>query len=304
MAQSSLYIQDSLELNLFFLRIMKEHALFLQLGFMPKDKPLATEAENLRIRLDELMRQTIQLAKGYVSGTVMSSGELFTRYTQEAERQTQYFTGIPIDIQLTEEEYNVGGTLMPPVTMQIGADQLNQNAIRLTQELLRFKERIRKDVLACNIITKNYPLMIDHLIREASHYIMMLETLIARDLTLGPHELAEEESFWNNIMREHVEFIDGQLDPTEKALKNQARALSVQFERLMRQAEVARGRTQTLTDVTMRSKNATENIRNYKDQGTNGILSCKIRSIIIPLLSDHVLREANHYLRVLNETMG
>jgi hypothetical protein len=303
-AQSSLYIQDSLELNLFFLRIMKEHALFLQLGFMPKDKPLATEAENLRIRLDELMRQTIQLAKGYVSGTVMSSGELFTRYTQEAERQTQYFTGIPIDIQLTEEEYNVGGTLMPPVTMQIGADQLNQNAIRLTQELLRFKERIRKDVLACNIITKNYPLMIDHLIREASHYIMMLETLIARDLTLGPHELAEEESFWNNIMREHVEFIDGQLDPTEKALKNQARALSVQFERLMRQAEVARGRTQTLTDVTMRSKNATENIRNYKDQGTNGILSCKIRSIIIPLLSDHVLREANHYLRVLNETMG
>lgn len=30
-----------------------------------------------------------------------------------------------------------------------------------------------------------------------------------------------------------------------------------------------------------------------------GILTCKIKSIIIPLLADHVLREANHFIRIL-----
>lgn len=30
-----------------------------------------------------------------------------------------------------------------------------------------------------------------------------------------------------------------------------------------------------------------------------GILDTKIASIILPLLADHVLREANHYIRLL-----
>ena len=40
-------------------------------------------------------------------------------------------------------------------------------------------------------------------------------------------------------------------------------------------------------------------IREFKTAGTEGITDCKIRSIILPLLADHVLREANHYLRIL-----
>ena len=35
--------------------------------------------------------------------------------------------------------------------------------------------------------------------------------------------------------------------------------------------------------------------------GVEGIEACKIRSLILPLLADHVLREANHYLRLLSE---
>ena len=44
---------------------------------------------------------------------------------------------------------------------------------------------------------------------------------------------------------------------------------------------------------------ATERLRDFKAAGTQGLLECGIRSIIIPLLADHILREANHYLCVL-----
>ena len=37
----------------------------------------------------------------------------------------------------------------------------------------------------------------------------------------------------------------------------------------------------------------------FKTAGVKGITGCDIRSPIIPLLADHVLREANHYLRLL-----
>ena len=54
-----------------------------------------------------------------------------------------------------------------------------------------------------------------------------------------------------------------------------------------------------ITKVTDNNLKATKQIRDFKEQATKGLLECKIKSIIIPLLGDHVLREANHYLRLL-----
>lgn len=303
MPMHNMYIQDSLELNLFYLRIMKEHALFLQLGFTPKNKALANEAENLRKRLNELLRQTVRMSKGYVTEVVMTSGELFTRYTEEAERQTQFFTGVPIDMSLTRETYNAGGGAMPPASMKPEVDRLNQHAMNLTRELLRFKRRVYEDVAACRIFTSIYPLQIEHIISEAEDYIQMLETLMSGDFELGPFEFADAQEFWNHIMEEHAEFIEGLLDPTEMELKKLAESFADQFENLAQQATAAKRMLQMLPEVTMKSEAATENFRDFKAQATNGILSCSIRSIIMPLLSDHVLREANFYLRVLNENM-
>ncbi|HHU17434.1 MAG TPA: DUF2935 domain-containing protein, partial [Clostridiales bacterium] len=38
------------------------------------------------------------------------------------------------------------------------------------------------------------------------------------------------------------------------------------------------------------SINATENIINFKTDATAGLLRCEIKSIIMPLLADHILR--------------
>ena len=65
------------------------------------------------------------------------------------------------------------------------------------------------------------------------------------------------------------------------------------------EAKAAMDMTVPLAKVTDDSLKATQDLRDFKAQGTQGILSCKVKSIIIPLLGDHVLREANHYLRLL-----
>lgn len=52
----------------------------------------------------------------------------------------------------------------------------------------------------------------------------------------------------------------------------------------------------TLTPVSLRE---TINFRDFKVTGEEGILNCKIKSIIVPLLADHVVREANHFIRIL-----
>ena len=51
--------------------------------------------------------------------------------------------------------------------------------------------------------------------------------------------------------------------------------------------------------VTDNTLTETINFRDFKKSGTEGIDECKIKSMMLPLMADHVLREANHYIRLL-----
>ena len=108
-------------------------------------------------------------------------------------------------------------------------------------------------------------------------------------------ELRDSELFWNQIMMEHALFIRGLLDPGEEALVDTADDFAESYKRLLEtsaaanDAAMCRGNTLALT----------RKFRDFKRAGAEGIEACKIRSIILPLLADHVLREANHYIRLL-----
>ena len=57
----------------------------------------------------------------------------------------------------------------------------------------------------------------------------------------------------------------------------------------------------TIRSVTDKTIEETMKYRDFKLAGTKGINECNIRSLILPLLADHVLREANHYIRLLEQ---
>ena len=100
-------------------------------------------------------------------------------------------------------------------------------------------------------------------------------------------------------MMEHALFIRGLLDPSENELIVKSNKFANEFEKLIKRAESITDDTKlSVTDDTL---SQTIKLRDFKKDGTKGILECKIRSIILPLLSDHVIREANHYIRILKK---
>jgi hypothetical protein len=149
------------------------------------------------------------------------------------------------------------------------------------------------------MFTVNYPLLIDHIMREARLYLRMIQRIQNREIVNMEREALEQESFWNRIMAEHSKFIRGLLDPTEEELIEKANDFGNEFDKLTEEAKAAMDMTLSAANVTRESMKATEEIRDFKAQGTQGLIECKIKSIIIPLLGDHTLREANHYLRLL-----
>lgn len=89
----------------------------------------------------------------------------------------------------------------------------------------------------------------------------------------------EQEAFWNKIMAEHAKFIRGLLDPTEETLIQIADNFGKDFDVLTDKALALHNQITLLPQVTKESLNETEEIRDFKRQGTEGILACKIRSI-------------------------
>lgn len=292
------YARISLETHLFFARIMKEHSLFLQAGFVGKDMRWIRKAEFFRREFENLLWQTVRLGDGIISRCVLCSEELFTPFTISAEQRTSRLSGIPIDIWITEMEKRLscGCGISENREMIHRVRRLNEQAIRLLDGLIGFKENLLREVRECRMFTVNYPLLVEHILREAKLYRTALEEI--RQGKEGRFKsLPNTENFWNQIMMEHAMFIRGLLDPSEEELIDIAEKFTVDFRNLLEQAEnqdcCAEG------GLTEKSLEETQELKKFKTAGTKGILECKIESLILPLLADHVLREANHYIRIL-----
>jgi len=295
------YIRLSLELNLFFVRIAKEHSVFLESSFTAKDARLAQEADNLKVQFEMLLAEIIPLANGVISPEVIASGELVTPLTLNSERISQFFTGIQINSNLTLAEAGLTGRpyFMASPAMEQRVYMLNQKAIGLTNALAQFKSRILNEVISCRLFTTNYPLLIDHILREARFYLSMLTKLQNRQEILTQRDLLDQEIFWNRIMAEHSKFIRGLLDPTEAQLISTANNFGNEFDELTMKALAAHEQEANLAGLTGESLGATKDLRDFKETGTKGLIDCSIKAIAYPLLGDHVLREANHYIRIL-----
>lgn len=292
------YVTLSLETNLFFARIMREHALFLLAGFPASETEYRKRADWFREQFEDLLRSTVALAEGMVSEEVLSSGEVVTEFTEMAEQQTKKLAGVSIDVRITQAEKQLRAGCPANINraVVIQVRRLNQSVLWLLNELIAFKEKILREVAGCQLFTVNYPLLIEHILREAKLYRQILLEL-ERNGCITSQNLKATEIFWNQIMMEHAQFIRGLLDPTECELMESANGFAKDFCRLLETAKEQDCRT--MDDLTRKTLETTEKYRDFKAAGTDGITGCKIRSIILPLLADHVLREANHYLRIL-----
>lgn len=279
---------------------MKEHSLFLLAGFPAKETEFIQRADQFREEFEDGLRRTVKLADGIVSKSVLNSGEIVTEFTKKAECQTKNLTGIPIDIKITEAEERICAGSRVTVNREIVSRvrMLNRQILRSLNGLIAFKEEILREVRRCRLYTANYPLLIEHILREAKLYRQIISNLERRGRISSP-DLRSLELFWNQIMMEHAQFIQGLLDPTECELMETANGFAKDYCRLLEEAKEQDQKA--MNALTSKTLQTTKQYQKFKTAGTEGITGCEIRSVILPLLADHVLREANHYLRILTQ---
>ena len=181
------YVTSSLETHLFFGRIMKEHALFLQAGFPAGETGYSNKADRYREEFEKILWRTVRLADGMVGKDVLCSGEVFTEFTVMAEQQTTRLTKVPIDFRITQAEERLradcGKYMDHEMADRMGCQirRLNQCVLQLLNGLIMFKKQILQEVTCCRLYTANYPLLIEHLLLTGFHPSLVQFSLIKID---------------------------------------------------------------------------------------------------------------------------
>ncbi len=177
--------------------------------------------------------------------------------------------------------------------------------INAVKALIAFKRGLLKMILQCQIRTAILPLFLDHITREAIHF---LEILVNPPKPVNSiRQILERAVFWLRIMKEHIEFIIHLLDPSERQLIEQAEAFLEVFRRLL---ETARD-LESMSEADPRFFNAavrfifevndrTNELRDFKALAHELVVLCRVLSIIPdPVVTDHVRREADKFLKEL-----
>lgn len=291
------YATLSLETHLFFARIMKEHGLFLEAGFPCKEMKWIEKADWFKLQFEDLLRDTVQMSGGRVSDEILNSEELITEFTISAENRTEQLSGVAIDSDISRQTQNLQSQCREIEDREMirAINSLNRRAMQLLDDFIVFKESILNEVSRGRLFQANYPLLIKHILREAKLYRATVRELM-ENRNISYKNLRETENFWNQIMMEHALFIRGLLDPSEVELVQTADHFVMDYLALLEKARRQECRANKMTEESLAK---TREYSKFKAAGAKGILECKISSVIMPLLADHVLREANHYIRML-----
>ena len=238
----------------FWVRILKEHALFIQLG-LPCNRP-----------------------------------DLIA----EAGRFYDLFQGLQDQVEC----------------VAVVDQALLAELVRAVEALIAFKHSLLRLMVQCELPGANlYPLLLAHITREAIHFLEFLRGIaMASDPLVA---ILAEQSFWLRQMKEHIEFIIGLLDPSEKELLAQAHATRVEFSNLLETARdlesMALSRPQTFKAVIRFTETLLERVtelRNFKATAYELAVLCRLLSALpTPLLLDHVRREADKFLDELREML-
>ncbi|NLB88586.1 MAG: DUF2935 domain-containing protein [Syntrophomonadaceae bacterium] len=201
--------------------------------------------------------------------------------------------------------------------------KFNDAVIEALGEFIEYKSKVLKGLITCRLGGSNFPLLIDHIRREAIRFRVILVRLQKGIKLPSAEEALQEEIFWLRIMGEHAHFIAHLLDPSERPLVKRAFEFAKEFETLRLQAEDLESMEvpQAFQNWLLPEKSSghlppdlkdlpkpfviprlarfnneaiglTKEIRDFKQTALKLIEKCEVLSIIPPLLADHVLREA------------
>ena len=292
------YAVLSLELHMFFARIMMENTLFLESRLMPASSELSQTAAWYKKQFEAVLHNAVILGDGVVSPEVLASGEMVTAYTLASEQLTQYFLDIEINQDITKMQEELRGSENPEITPTLIAQvrQLSEAVQPLIGGMIEYKNRALVDLQTCRVFIAEYPLIVRTMLGQINDYSNRFSALESGRENYDTQDIL---LFWTQGILERVLSLRHMFDPTEKEMMAIADGFAHRYFSLMQETRMM---SDTLTPRILDTalKEAID-YRDFSETVVKMMVDCKIQSSMLPQMADHALRETNYFIRMLKK---
>lgn len=298
MLSDTLFIQQSLINNLFYLRTIREFCLTIQLSFYENNKSYSEIAEGFRKRYEELEEQTIILAKNRLPQEIISSDSFVTNYTLDCELLTEKLFDVDINTNLTTAAMDLMAGSEKSANQELinQISEVNEDAIELTQNFIEFVRYLLQGMKNTTIFSYSYPLIYTYILEEASLYASDLYRIQNRT-GVDPTFVVSYEYWFSNSMKQASQFIMGLSDPDQAAIITNADNYRKIFSEQMKkyQQNITPDTQKLLNEETIQH---VDNFISFLTKIITGILNQELYFIAPPIFFDNLLTES-YYFRYL-----
>lgn len=275
------FIRESLRQNLFWLRIMMEHALFIRLGLPCEDVDLIAEAQELQDAFGALLERARKISKLPTESKV-----------EQLNEQAIALTTRIIDFKSRVLRMIICCEIRTGFNLPLLMDHIRREAIYFRAALVRLQndlpldptEELIQDELFWLRIMADHSKFIAHLLDPSERSFVETARQLSARLDQDRLHARDFES-----MLVPQAFENSLLDATRNTVRPPVfgRGLPAPFS------------IGALVRFNGEAIQTTTELRDFKAAARQLIDDCRILSIIPPLLADHVLREANRAIEDL-----
>ena len=298
MLNDTLFAKTTIESGLFYLRLMREFSLNIQLSFYINNEDYIKTAEDFGKRYEDLGKVVTKYGK--FSKLAYDNQIFVTNYTLPSERLTEKLFGIDLATELTEKEleFEVGEFKEPSSEVVAELVKLNNDALILTTNFSSFLADISNKINDNTLFSYLYQSLIDYMQEESKLYINILNRIIRRE--------AEDPTFVTNyvtryqiIMRNAASFLRNLVDPKEVDVFNKFQGFVEAFEAISEDYKSANLSPENQQFLNRKTKVLVEEFKIYLSRIIERVLNSGLHFIISPMFLDTVLIEANYFKYLL-----
>lgn len=300
MINDTLFIQQSLTNNLFYLRTLRDFSFNIELSFFENNQELIDAARDFGKRAEELLERTITLANQKLFQDILDSQIFITDYTLDSELLTEKLFNVDINTNLIEQESNLTGNNQYLANTQDVEEvqSLNTSSLDLVSEFIEFLEYILNTMKQNNLFSYSYPTFYEYMLLDMNLFKSELERLIEKN-GVGPTyifglQVGEVES-----MKRQTQFIQGLSDPNQTGIITQARNFEEEFNNLLAQYRVSNLSPDAQKVLNEKALDVTERFQSFLSTIIERLLAEKLYFITPPIFLNNLLTDINYFIYLL-----
>ena len=294
------FVYQSLIVNLFYLRTIREFCICIQLSFLIKNDEYIKIAQDLGIKAEEIGEQYLSFADGNISQDALDGDFIVTPYTLACEEMTERLFEVDLATHITEKELEIVPGYPENISEEAVSklNEVNKKTLSLIQNFITFVTEIYNLEIENKIFSFLYPHLLKYMIEAAEGYQIALRRLVDFQNS-DPTYVANFEYNYVITLMDTAMYIRGLVNPTSIDIFIKAQSFVIQFTHLSEEYKSAGLTPENQLILSSRTLELVERYSDFLANVIERVLTGEVYFIIEPIFLDNMYTEANYFKYVL-----